>query len=92
MLQSKQADVGYEFLKTELHTGLTLAGIALDSDNEEKISRNRKNSRLAYDTVIRTRPRVPLTADQERDVAQKLQQLRKSLEKLGEKFDHQESA
>jgi hypothetical protein len=78
--------VGLDFLRTELDTGLTLANIALRNDHPDKVERNRKNARLAYDTVIRTRGRVLLTEEQSQSVSLTLKQLRKKLEQLGEQF------
>ncbi len=82
-------EAGFEFLRTELHTGLTLIQIALDTDHEEKSQRNRKNARLAYDTVQRTKDKVPLTIEHAREVAILLQQLRRKLEEAGEKFERE---
>lgn len=80
-------DAGFDFLKAELHTGMTLAQIALDADHDEKAERNRKNARLAYDTVQRTLEKVLLTPEQAEYVAQASLQLKKRLEKIGEKFE-----
>ncbi len=77
---------GFDFLKTELHTGLTLARIAADSNHEDKAERNRKNARLAYDTVQKDRDKVLLTPDQSREITGLTRELRKLLEQLGEKF------
>jgi DNA transposition AAA+ family ATPase len=77
---------GVDFLKTELHTGLTLASIALENENPDKVERNRKNARQAYDTVIRDKERVLLTDEESEYVSHTLQELRKKLEKLGEQF------
>jgi hypothetical protein len=77
---------GLDFLKAELDTGFTLADIALESEDPDKIGRNRKNARLAYDTVVRTKERVLLTEEQLQSVLRSLKQLRKKLQKLGEEF------
>jgi len=90
--QSQSPDISksaFDFLKTELHTGMTLAGIAKDAEDPEKASRNRKNARLAYDTVVKTRPKAILSPTQEEEVSNGLQQLRKVLEKLGEHFQRE---
>lgn len=77
---------GFDFLKTELHTGLTLASIAAETGDGEKSERNRKNARRAYDVVQRTKERVLLTPEQAQEVSLMLNKLRRALEKLGETF------
>src|SRR5438270_12330241 len=66
------AETGYEFLKAEIHTGFTLAAIALDSEHEEKKERNRKNARVAYDTVVKTRGKVLLAPEQSKEISSQL--------------------
>jgi hypothetical protein len=80
-------DTGFDFLKAEVHTGLTLAQIAADTHKEDRGARNRKNARTAYDTAQRTMRRLPLAAKQAAEISALLRQLRKKLEELGEKFD-----
>lgn len=80
------AKTGFEFLKAELATCNTLSDIALETDHPDKRQRNRKNARLAYDTVVRNQPRVLLTEEQTHYVSRTLLNLRKKLEQLGEPF------
>ena len=82
----KVAETARAVLLTELRTGLTFARVALDSAEDEKRYRNRLNARKAYDTYIKLRNQVALTADESRTLESKLAELRASLALLGESF------
>lgn len=73
-----------DFLRSELHTGLTLTKIALDARRPTKSSRNRANARKAYDSVVRFAPKVNLSPDETDEIKSKLNQLRTELKLLGE--------
>jgi hypothetical protein len=75
-----------EFLNTEADTGLMFAGIALESDTEEKMARNRANARKAYDTILRFIGRVSLTAAESEGLGTKMARLKLGLQTLGESF------
>jgi hypothetical protein len=75
-----------DFLKTDVETALTFAGIALKSDDPIKKIRNRRNARTGYDAVLRLRPKVDLCAGDSRMLAGKLKRLRLELQTLGETF------
>ncbi len=75
-----------EFLRAELTTGLTLARIALDAQDEEKIERNRVNARKAYDSILHFMPRSFVPTAEWEEIKSKLAQLRDELKLLGEKL------
>ncbi|HKD85066.1 MAG TPA: hypothetical protein VKB58_09985 [Terriglobales bacterium] len=41
-----------DFILIEIESGITFAKLALDARDTEKLSRNRKNARRAYDTAL----------------------------------------
>jgi len=73
-----------DFLRSELHTGLTLTKIARDARRRTKSDRNRANARKAYDSVVRFAPKVNLSPDETDEFKSKLNQLRTELKLLGE--------
>ena len=79
---------GLDFLKVEVQTGLTFAGIALGEEpGSAQRERNRLNARKAYDTVLGLRPRFEVPQDTAgRKIDEGLQRLRSALERLGEDF------
>ena len=42
-----------DFITTELRIGLTFSSLALQAENENKVSRNRAHAQKAYDTALR---------------------------------------
>jgi hypothetical protein len=79
-----QWPVGVALLKTELSIGLNFSGIALQSGNPEKAARNTANARKAYDTALRLRDKLILTAEEKSETDAGLAKLKADLEKLGE--------
>jgi|SRR5581483_10088032 len=75
-----------QFLSTESDTGLTLARIALDSDNAAKKSRNRENARRAFDTVRDHLQSVSHLGEQLEPIQEKMKKLAHMLVCLGEKL------
>jgi hypothetical protein len=75
-----------DFLKIDVKTALTFSGLALETDNEEKKQRNRKNARKAYDTILHLQHNVTFTPSDEVYMHQMLGRLKNDLERLGEKF------
>ncbi|PYV55278.1 MAG: hypothetical protein DMG97_01035 [Acidobacteria bacterium] len=73
-----------DFLRSELSTGLTLTGIALDSRDQARRNRNCANARKAYDAVKRFVPRVALSPDETNEINSRLEHLRSELQRLGE--------
>lgn len=82
----KVAETAQAVLLTELRTGLTFAWVALDCNDNEKRNRTRLNARKAYDTYIKLRNQVALTADESRALESKLAELKACLALLGESF------
>ena len=74
----------FEFLHTEVLTGLPFSGVALGAAYEDKKTRNRINARKAYDTLLRFLPGASLAPDQEAEINSKLNELRGELRLLGE--------
>ena len=75
-----------DFLKIDVETALTFSGLALHTDNKEKILRNRKNARKAYDTILRLWQHVTFTPSEEGYMHEMLGRLKNDLELLGDKF------
>ena len=75
-----------ELLFTDTGLGRTFADIAASSQNAETVKRNITNARKAYDTVQRLRLRLNLIETQERDLDERLLDLKTSLAALGEVF------
>jgi len=75
-----------EFLKLDLQTALTFAGIARQTRDQIRKKRNCTAARRAYDTVVRLVDRVELSVEDGRVVRHGLQRLRTELESLGEVF------
>lgn len=78
-------ETSFEFLITDLDLGLTLCRIASDAgDDSEKRNRNRQNARKAYESILGFSEKLHLTEEQDRELKDKLRELRTSLEKLDE--------
>lgn len=73
-----------DFLRGEIHTGLTLSKIALETDDEEKRQRNRANARKAYDSIMHFMPRVFLADKEAHEIKVGVAELLADLQKLGE--------
>jgi hypothetical protein len=74
------------FLLTELETGATFAKVGLDSNDEGKRTRNRKNARKAYNAILRFVPDTTLTQTEKQQIDEGLVCLRSLLRRLGETF------
>jgi hypothetical protein len=74
----------FEFLRTEIMTGLTMSKVALEADQQDKVDRNRANARKAYDTALRFLATASLTNDEAQELKTKLAQLKSALRRLGE--------
>ncbi len=74
-------------LKTDVEVGLTFSTIALQSvRNESKRERNRKNARIAHDSVLRHVQQLSLSGEDMAEIYSKLAQLKGALLELGESF------
>lgn len=80
-MEQKQT-VSSDFLKTELHTGVTFANLALSAKFTDKRQRNKANARKAYHTALKFIDR--LTPDDATEVHGLLEHLRRQLRELGE--------
>ena len=76
-----------EFLMTDLNTGLMLARVATGAkEHSPRQTRNIRNARLAYETVLRFRRKIEATSAVKDALDEKLGELRSMLETLGESF------
>ncbi len=80
---------GVEFILVELDLGLTFSNIALSfsKKSSERGLRNKRNARMAYDSVMRFLPLLRLTKIESETIEQKCTLLRSRLLKLGEVLD-----
>lgn len=85
--REKAREGGVHFLQSEVDTGLTLADIALETEDPEKRRRNLRNARAAYDSILHFADRVFLTGNENQALAKQLESLKTKLIELGEKFD-----
>ncbi len=78
---------GTEFLSADIDTALTFVGLARSAnDDSGKKSRNQRNARKAYDKVQELLARLRLSAEQQREINDKLSHLKAELTSLGEHF------
>ena len=77
---------GLEFVLTELRTGLTFANLALSAQryDTDKVKRNTKNARKAYDTLLMFWQQVSLSDKEVLRLNAELDRLKKALRQLGE--------
>lgn len=75
---------GTQFLRTELHAGLSFSKIALGSEDESKIERNRGNARKAYDALLHFIPDAILSSEESKEINSQLAALKSDLQQLGE--------
>ena len=85
MLLFPEDRAGLIFLQTELKTGLLLTDIALDANEEYRITRNRENARRAYGSVRKFMSRVPVSGEDSSALQQKLQELERRLRTLDDR-------
>jgi len=74
---------GFDFLITEIDTGMTFLDVAESSHNDETVRRNHENAVQAYRTVERFRLKVNLDSAHQIALNRKLAVLKKRLEKSG---------
>jgi hypothetical protein len=73
-------EVGLDFLRAEVATGLRFAAIAADAGNDEKKrQRNRQHAETAYDALLRFLPRVALTEDETEELTGGIEELRRAI-------------
>lgn len=78
--------VSKDFLKVDVATALTFAGLALQAENGIRKRRNQRAARRAYDTICKLAQGVELTGNDARDLADNLGRLKSELQRLGEVF------
>ena len=79
--------IGADFLRTEVDLGITFADIAREAGSDpDKVRRNTKNARTAYDTVLRFAPRCAFTVTEAEEMSVRMAHLKASLVALGESF------
>lgn len=77
-----QDAVSFDFLKTELETGITFADLALSAKYADKLERNKANARKAYDTALKFIDK--LKPEDASDLDTLFKHLRSKLRELGE--------
>jgi hypothetical protein len=77
-----------EFIMVDLELAFTFLDIARTAGVTKTGRRNQKNARTAYDAVLRYLPRClpALSAVERQAIGNKLEELKKGLEQLGENF------
>lgn len=78
--------VSVDFLKIDMATALTFAGIAQQTDDVVKKRRNQRAARKAYDTVRKLAQKVELNHDDADVLSSGLARLKSELLALGETF------
>ena len=76
----------FEFLLTDLDTGLTFMDVADSTRNMAVRRRNHANARRAYDSVVRFMRNLSLDDTQRKALAERLALLKSRLENVGESF------
>lgn len=82
--KSRANKASTEFLKVDLQTALTFAGLASNAKDRVKRERNQRAARKAYDTILRLIGRVTLTEQEARFFEKNLSRLKLELSGLGE--------
>jgi len=79
--------VGFQFLMTEVDTGMTFARIALDArpDDTEKIIRNWRYAQQAYNAIIRFRSLVDIDVQRQRELDAGRVKLKSALDQIAER-------
>ena len=73
-------EVGVDFLRVEIGTGMRFAEIAAAAgEDEEKRQRNRKHATEAYDALLRFRSRVELTEDEAKELTAGIEGLERAI-------------
>lgn len=77
---------GVEFLFTELQSGLTFAHLAISAPQSytDKVERNRKNARKAYDSLLRFQGGISLSQEEAARFESGKNALKQALRALGE--------
>jgi hypothetical protein len=85
-LLQKTTEEARDFLRTELATGRQFATLAAKSTTPDAVARRTQAARRAYDTIRRLLPRtLALPRDEQQQLRKGLRDLKRDLEKLGDK-------
>ena len=79
-LQNETTAAQLTFLEVEVDTGITLAHIALKTDDPQKAERNLKSARKAYETLNTHLDQLPAETPGLASVREKMATLRKLLQ------------
>jgi hypothetical protein len=77
-------DTGADFLRVDSEIALTLAGIALGTDNPEKKIRASRNALRAYEVITRLRQNIAFGETEEANLNANLKRLKNDLRTLGQ--------
>ena len=80
------SNIAFDFLRTDLDTGLTFMNVAESTRDADAQQRNHENARRAYDAVVRLMQSLSLDDTQNKEVAEKLALLKSRLQNVGQKF------
>lgn len=72
-----------DFIRTELHVGITFSNLALQSKNPDKVSRNTAHAQQAYDIAQRRLRKTALSEESVTEIRSLLVQLETNLALLG---------
>ena len=82
----------FRVLRTDSRVGLTFAVLACEApEGSERRIRNQSNARKAYDTVLSFSRKTSFTPAEWQELAANLDDLKSTLEELGEHFSDGES-
>jgi hypothetical protein len=82
ILQEAQR-IGVQFLLADLATGMTFLDLSEVTRLEESRSRNRRNARCVYDTVMRLLPRICPSDCESAALSDRLAELKRRLIAIG---------
>jgi hypothetical protein len=82
MAKVHRSPEGVGFLRTELATGLSLAQLALMTNDRKRASRNASHASLAYRTALNFRKRIALTPAETAEIDAKVFHLKTALRKF----------
>lgn len=85
-IPSSLSNVAFEFLRTDLETGLTFMELAKSTRNKATRQRNHGNARQAYDCGVALMQNLSLDNTQREELAKRLALLKSRLQKVGQQF------
>ena len=85
-IPSSVSNNAFEFLLTDLDTGLTFMDVAESSGDVAITQRNHANARRAYDTVVHFMQTLSLDDTQRKELAERLALLKSRLQNVGQQF------